>query len=760
MKFKGGPMRTLTPGALYERIVESTSEGVWAVDADGVTAYVNQSMADMLGYERLELVDRSMFDVIDDEEKRVAEQNIERQKKGIAEVHELVLRRKDRRPLWTRLTTNPIFDDHGSYAGTIALVTDLTREREDEQERARLWQILAESLNEIYLFRERDLHFEYVNRGALLNLGYTLEEMRSMTPVDIKPLHTVESFRALIAPLVDGTIPKIVFRTDHRRKDGTRYPVEVHLQLVPAARERLFLAIIMDITERAEAERVLAASEARSRALIENSPALIALLDREGRVAFASPSVARVLGLSPEKLLGTPALDLVDPDDVDKARAALESVRAGETVEGLELRLKRADGGTRTVVASARNLLANPAVGALVINARDVTSERKLEEQLQQTQRLESIGRLAGGIAHDFNNILTAILSSASFLEEKASLSDSELADVHDIRKAGERAAELTSQLLAFARKRLIRPKSVNLGEIIRTQERFLRRVIGEEVELVTHVADDLWYAHVDPAQVEQVVLNLAVNARDAMPEGGRLTVEVENVTLEEGAANQQTELKPGSYVRLRVTDTGTGIAPDVLPHVFEPFFTTKPAGIGTGLGLATVYGIVRQSSGYIRVSSRPDTGTTFEVYFPRSAEPHAKPAPKPEPKSTRGTECVLVVEDDPTVRRMLVRALEEGGYLVHEEATPAEGLEWAITHQGEFALLVTDVVMPGMSGKELASRVRARLPKLRVLFVSGYTADTIVHHGVLEPNVEVLAKPFSPAQLRERVRAVLDAPP
>jgi PAS domain S-box-containing protein len=630
----GDPTRTRE--RLYELIVESTSEGVWVIDADSITTYVNQSMADMLGYTRDELIGRSMFDLMDDEGRRIAARNVERRKAGISEAHEFVFRRKDGSPLFTRLTTNVLREgEDGRYAGALALVIDLTRERAMAQE--------------------------------------------------------------------------------------------------------------------------LEMTEARCRALIENSLDLLLLADATGRFTFASPSVERILGYTPRELVASDPVELIHPDDRAIALGALASAKAGDTTARIDLRVRHRNGDWITLSADGRNMLDNPAVRAFVLNARDVTSERELEEQLEQSQRLESIGRLAGGIAHDFNNILTTILSSVAFLEENTALSASDLEDLREIGKAGERATELTSQLLAFARRRFIRPKSIDLGTVLAGQERFLQRVLGEEIELRTRVAESLWPVLVDPSQLEQVILNLAVNARDAMPRGGRLTFEAQNVVVDESFATHHAEVTPGPYVLLAVSDTGEGIAKDVLPHIFEPFYTTKPVGAGTGLGLATVYGIVRQGGGHIWVYSEPSVGTTFKLYFPRSSQATEAIVEPARPETTRGNERVLVVEDDEIVRRMVVRALSGAGYVVHAEPTPEAGIAWARAQNGDLDLLVTDVVMPGMSGKELAARLEADLPKLRVLFVSGYTEDTIVHRGVLDPDVELLAKPFSPAQLRARVRALLD---
>ncbi|MDP3234501.1 MAG: PAS domain S-box protein [Myxococcales bacterium] len=744
--------------SLAARIVERTTLGVWVIDANDLTSYANEALAKMLGATREELLGRSLYDWMDDEGRRIAMSNVERRKQGIAESHDFVFRRKDGSALWASVVTDPILDEAGRYVGAVAFITDVTQQRHRDTEREQLWRMLDESLNEVYLFRESDLRFEYVNRGALMNLGFTLDEARALTAVDLKPSFTTATFLAQVAPLVDGRETRLVFQTEHRRKDGSRYPVEVHLQRVMNGTESHFLAVIIDITERKRAAQQLAASEARFRTLINQSLDLILLGNGEGLFTWASPSVTRVLGYTPEEFVAKHPLEHIHPDDRTLALATLARTPEPQPVTSAptEFRVRHRDGTWRVLSALGRNLLNDPAVRAMVMTARDVTAERALEEQLGQSRRLESVGRLAGGVAHDFNNILTTIITCAEFLES-AGLSEAALADVREIKEAGDRAAELTSQLLAFARRRFIRPQAVDLVRLVTDRRRFLTRVLGEQVELGTHLPTDLWPVHADPTQLEQVILNLAVNARDAMPSGGKLTIEAANVTLDETFSTTHSEVKPGAYVRLAVSDTGVGIAADVLPHVFEPFFTTKGVGEGTGLGLATVYGIVKQSGGHIWVYSEPGIGTTFKIYLPKSDVDAVPADAQRSAPMVMGTERVLVVEDEEAVRRVVVRGLEAAGYTVHAVPGPLQALEWARANRGAFELLLTDVVMPGMSGKELAAALVAEFPHVKVLFASGYTENAIVHRGVLDEGVELLAKPFSPTDLRARVRALLD---
>jgi nitrogen-specific signal transduction histidine kinase len=399
-----------------------------------------------------------------------------------------------------------------------------------------------------------------------------------------------------------------------------------------------------------------------------------------------------------------------------------------------------------------------PAVRGLIINARDVTEQRRLQEDLAQAQKLESIGQLAGGVAHDFNNLLVSILGNAEFLETALGPGHPSLPEVHDIRFAGQRARELTSQLLAVARRQIIAPRIVDLNDVVRDAEKLLRRVIGEDVAIEVRLAPGLWPTRADVGQLQQVLINLAVNARDAMPKGGRLTIETGNFEVPAARGSRPGAL-PDRQVLLRVSDTGEGMSEDVQRHVFEPFFTTKAPGKGTGLGLATVYGVVTQSGGQISFRSKAGAGTTFEILLPL-AEGTVSPVPlEPARAPRRGTETILVVEDDAVAREVTVRALREAGYRVLVAVDARQAVTVFDDADGPVDLLLTDVVMPGGSGKEVAEVLRRVQPSLRVLYVSGYTQDAIVHQGILDSGVAFLPKPFTPSGLLAKIGEVFDGP-
>jgi len=393
-----------------------------------------------------------------------------------------------------------------------------------------------------------------------------------------------------------------------------------------------------------------------------------------------------------------------------------------------------------------------------VINARDVTERRSLERQLLQAQKMEAVGRLAGGIAHDFNNVLTAIFGYVDLLLDGLPTLSPLRPDIEEIRRAAERAAGLTRQLLAFSRKQVLQTRTLDLNELLTDIDKLLRRLLGEDIDIVTKLDPKLGAVRADWGQLEQVVVNLAVNARDAMPGGGRLTIETRNAELDEAYTREHVPVRPGRYVMFALSDTGTGMSPETMAHMFEPFFTTKEAGKGTGLGLATVYGIVKQSGGYVWCYSELGHGTTFTVYLPRVDEP-VDPLPvRVAARSTRGSETVLVVEDEPGLRALTRRLLEKHGYTVLEAATADAAAALARDYPGPIHLLLADVVLPGGSGRALADALLSQRAGVRVLFMSGYTEDAIVHRGVLASNTPFLHKPFSADTLTAKVREVLDA--
>ncbi len=536
---------------------------------------------------------------------------------------------------------------------------------------------------------------------------------------------------------------------------------------IHAVEPRRFTAEEVDLARRV-AEQV---SGALARARLEETQQLLStaveqaaetmiITDTHDAILYVNPAFERISGYSRGEVLAqTPGLLKSGKHDAAFYDELWETISAGQVWQGRLVNRKK-DGSLYTeeaTITPVRNRAGE--IVSYVTVKRDVTHELRLEEQFRQAQKMEAVGRLAGGIAHDFNNLLTVIHLSTRLLERQLHPEDPLRPHVQLIREAGQRATSLTEQLLTFSRREIIEPRVVNLNQVVGELDKMLQRLIGEDVELTVHSAQDLWLVRIDPGQVEQVIVNLAVNARDAMPSGGKLTIEMANVVLDEAYAATHLEVEPGEYVLLAVRDTGMGMDEEVKACLFEPFFTTKEKGQGTGLGLATVFGIVKQNGGHIWVYSEVGQGTTFKIYLPRVAGGLPAPArPPQQPAAARGAETLLLVEDEPLVRTMTRDILLDLGYRVLTAGDGVEALQVAEAHQGLIHLLLTDVVMPRMNGKELADRLRSSRPEMRVLYTSGYTDNSVAHHGVLAEGTHLLSKPFEVEALARKVREVLDA--
>jgi two-component system, cell cycle sensor histidine kinase and response regulator CckA len=513
---------------------------------------------------------------------------------------------------------------------------------------------------------------------------------------------------------------------------------------------------------RQEAE-ALRAAQAGLAGIIDSAMDAIITVDEEQRIVLFNRAAERMFLYPAKDALGQP-LDRFIPERFRQAHrthvrqfGTTHVTRRAMGALGALFAL-RADGEEFPIEASISQVEAEGRKLYTVI-LRDITERRRAEEQLRRSQKMEAVGQLAGGIAHDFNNLLTVINGYSDLVLRRLQAEDPLRKSVEEIRKAGERAAALTRQLLAFSGKQVLQPVVLDLNSVVSDMEKMLRRLIGEDVELRTALAHDLGSIKADPGQVEQVIMNLCVNAREAMPHGGRLAIETANVYLgEDYAARRLTDFTPGPYVVLKVTDTGTGMDEETREHIFEPFFTTKGAGKGTGLGLSTVYGIVRQSGGSVRVSSEVGRGSTFEVYFPRAGEDAQEYRRGAEPEEDlRGAETILLAEDEEMVRRLAREVLEIYGYRVLVATGGSAALLICERHEGPISLLVTDVVMPEMSGRELAARLAHMRPEMKVLYMSGYTDASVAGQESLEDRSDFLQKPFTPAALARKVREMLD---
>jgi PAS domain S-box-containing protein len=600
--------------------------------------------------------------------------------------------------------------------------------------------------------------FVEVNEAFLQTLGYRRDEVVGRTARELNLWERPDEPR-----LISET-----FRTQRqlrnlesrlRTRSGALRDALISIELIELGDELCLLAMINDITERKRAEAALRESEERYRLIAENTNELIALFDADWRYVYASPSYRQMLGYDPAAVIGTAAPDYIHPDDL----ASLVGLRFRLTpADHLQatLRFQHANGAWHWLEASIAQLSWQGNTYTLSV-ARDVTERRSLEQQLIQAQKMETIGRLAGGVAHDFNNLLTTIAGYADLVIDDLPPEHAARDDLEELRKATDRAANLTRQLLTFARKQKIEPRVFSLNQLIGDLRKLIGRLAGDQIERIFRLDPQLWSVRADPGQIEQVLINLIVNARDAMPHGGLLTIETSNYTIDRAYATSHIGLAPGDYVLLTVSDTGVGMSAAVLEHVFEPFFTTKELGKGTGLGLATCYGIIQQHGGAIVPNSQPGQGTAMQVYLPQSnAEAPLLDLPSPS-VYPRGHERILLVEDEEPVRTLAARVLRSQGYQVTEAIDGMDALSIvSAAPAAQFELLVTDMMMPQIDGRALAAQIAARYPQIKILMISGYDADAALSGPHDRPEADFLAKPFSPASLARKVREVLDGAP
>ena len=572
----------------------------------------------------------------------------------------------------------------------------------------------------------------------------------------------------MTAAIQEAIRTKNAFRLEHRviRVDGgLGWTLSRAIPLLDDKGEiREWIGAAIDITRQKQAEITLGETEAKYHALVENANEAI-LVAQDGKFAYANTKTGTLLGVPVDDLIGTSFINYIHPDDREVVLERYKKRIAGESIpDAYEFRIVTREGESRWLHLRAQQVQwdGNPATLNMLT---DVTEKKqaeeekiKLQHQLLQAQKMESIGRLAGGVAHDFNNMLGVILGHTEMAMDQVEHDDPLWAGLEEIRKAAERSADLTHQLLAFARKQTVSPKLLDLNETVEGMLKMLRRLIGEDIDLLWKPGHRLRQIHMDPSQIDQVLANLCVNARDAISGVGKVTIETANVLIDDAYGRDHLEAVSGEYVMLAISDDGSGMDKETLGKLFEPFYTTKEVGKGTGLGLATVYGIMKQNNGFINVYSEPHQGTTFKLYFPRymgNAEPVKKE--KKDESTLSGHETVLIVEDEPAILDLGKRMLEKLGYHVLAAKTPKQAISVAEGYDGPVQLLITDVVMPEMNGRDLAGRLLSFYPNLKCLFMSGYTANVIAHHGILDKEVHFIQKPFSIKDLATKTREALD---
>jgi PAS domain S-box-containing protein len=762
----------------YRSIFEHAIEGIFQSTPEGRFLTVNPAMARILGYDSPEEAIRDVTDIthqiyVHPEDRT---EFARREQAGdVLKGFEFEAYRKDGEKIWLSLNRRSVWDENGIELYREGSVEDITERKRAEAEQARLNTEIREErerLNtvvatvpgvvfEAWVRPDTGNTTDFVSEYVGPMTGYNVSEWLSMPGFWLSIVHPDDKERVAREAnlhLAKGGNGALEFRWI--RKDEQIIWVRAHT-IVICDKEGTPVGVrgvVIDVTEHRRAENALSESEERYRDLVENAHDIIFSHDLHGNYSSVNRAAEQITGYTREECLTLNITDTIAPEHLNRAREMMAKQLAGEKVSAYEVDLLAKDGKRIAVEVNTKLILQDGVPVGVQGIARDVTKRKQLEEQLRQSQKMEAIGQLAGGVAHDFNNLLTAINGYSSLALQR--VEDGHLVKpyLEEVKKAGDRAANLTRQLLAFGRKQILQPVALNLNAVVTDMNKMLRRLIGEDIELTAKLDPDLGKVMADPGQIEQVLVNLIVNARDAMPQGGNLTIETTNVEIDSGYVSGQLGVQAGSYVKLAVSDTGVGMDEETRNRIFEPFFTTKEKGKGTGLGLSTVYGIVKQSGGNIWVYSGAGKGTTFKVYLPRAKSIARVNKEKVEEATPRGgSETVLLVEDEEVVRGLARRILEQAGYSVVEASKADEAIRFCEEHGNEVDLLLTDVVMPEMSGKELADRLKTQRPDLKMLFMSGYTDDAIVHHGVLDSSVEFIQKPFSPADLIEKVRDVLD---
>jgi PAS domain S-box-containing protein len=792
----------------YRALVETLQEGLVIVDENENIIFANQAFGNIIGWEREEAIGKNLRNFVLETDYPKLINGTKRRKLGFTDLYEIQIMRKDKEYREIRLSASPWNNDKGDYLGAIGVVLDITEQKKvsDALKKGEILQNaiyrISESvdtsatLDELFqavhkiisdVMPARNFYISlYDAKNQLISFPYFIDEVdvpepprglrKGLTEYVLRTgkslLATIEKQNELLkageteiigvpAPIWLG-VPLMVEKRAigvmavQHYSDGQAYG-EKEQQVLEFVSTQVAKAI-----ERKQTEEALRVSEELTRGIVSNAPVGVAYLDAKGIILYLNPSMRRILGTSEDDdkyAIGDKPMEITNVIDAGGEKH-LRKLLNGEIISGLELEYTSRLGSTKLlkVHAAPRKNLTGEIVGAVVM-CEDITGLKELENQLLQAQKMEAVGRFAGGLAHDFNNMLTAIIGYCDLARLAIKSNDPLNNFINQIFKAAESASGLTRQLLAFSRKQTLEPRVIDLNSIISDMEKMLQRLLGEDIQLLTFYAPDLGKVKVDPGKIEQVIVNLSVNARDAMPKGGQLVIETCNVELDEEYIKTHAGVKIGSYVMISVSDTGSGMSKEVIKHIFDPFFTTKEIGKGTGLGLSIVYGVIKQSEGYIWVYSEPEQGTTFKIYLPRiEGEADTIKSRVESEILPSGTETILLAEDDNAVRELAVSTLEHLGYTVISAQNGGEAYLLARRMPKAPDLIVTDVVMPSMSGADLVDLLKKELwPNIKTLYISGYAENVITYHGILKEGISYLQKPFRPVVLAQKVREVLD---
>jgi PAS domain S-box-containing protein len=755
----------------HRSILQTTLDGVWMVDMQGRILEVNESYARMSGYSVQELITLHVYDLDVDETPEDTIAHIEAMKQHGTLLFEARHRRKDGSIFDTETNVQYRPDDGGQI---VAFIRDVTERKQAEIALRRSEEHLRSIIETLPLplaLNDSKGNITFLNKEYSKVIGYTLDEIPTVHdwfplayPDDNYRNHVVTTWLQRLDKKLSTGKPFEPMEITVACKDGNKRDFICNMSLLENDANGTQLIYFFEITDRKQAELERKHSHELMNYIIQHNQSALAVHDKDMRYIYVSERYLHDYKVKEKDVIGKHHYD-VFPDLPQKWRDVHQRALEGVISSSEEDSYERADGSVEWTRWECRPWHdANGEIGGIIVYTEVITERKKaegqrlsLQNQLQQAQKVESIGRLAGGVAHDFNNMLSIIMGHAELglmeCDDKHPIYDNLL----EIRNSAERSADLTRQLLAFVRKQTVSPKIIDLNETVSGLLKMLQRLIGEAISIHWVPAPELWQVKIDTSQLDQILANLCVNARDAISDIGKIIIETHNISVDETFTKTHMEALPGEYVQLTVSDSGIGMSKEILANIFEPFFTTKELGKGTGLGLATVYGAVKQNNGFIDVYSEPGTGTTFKIYLPRCLDKSTAATTENPTEPVKGHETILLVEDEPAILAMTKTILNKIGYNVLEAATPGEAMRLAREHSGTIHLFMTDVVMPEMNGRDLAKNILVLYPGIKRLFMSGYTADVIAHHGVLDDGVHFLQKPFNMNALSGKLREVLD---